>query len=91
MTDKERTCKTCAWKSGRDTWFCHQERESLEVYNGHWCRHWSETTGWDRFEKMPTQLEQAAQEIFVRMWGTSGSGPTPKEVQLWMEEYERQC
>lgn len=89
MTD--RTCETCTWCSRVGRNICHHEPAEVVVRLDYWCRHWSETTGWDRFEKMPTQLEQAAQEIFVRMWGTSGSGPTPGEVQLWMEEYERQC
>lgn len=103
----ERTCATCVWREREpaDSPFeatCHYSGPKATkfakglvlfppVRNVSWCRHWSETTGWDRFEQMPTQLERAAFEIFQRIWGPSGSGPAPKDVQTWLEEYKRRC
>ena len=46
---KERKCSGCAW-FGTDG-LCHHEPERLAVLPTYWCRHWSETTGWDVFEK----------------------------------------
>ena len=61
---KERKCGSCAWwrqhnpteKTG-EGWniegSCHYEPRSYNKYEDDWCRHWSETTGWDVFEKQP--------------------------------------
>ena len=49
---KERKCSRCAWFGGDG--LCHYEPERLAVLPNYWCRHWSETTGWDVFEKRPS-------------------------------------
>lgn len=85
----ERTCGTCSWKGGEHKWICHQEREPLQVYQGHWCRHWSATTGWDRFADLPTPLENQAADLL----GIVAQGDTGMAVDAddWLEEYKRKC
>ena len=51
---KERKCSRCAWFGGDA--LCHYEPERLAVLPNYWCRHWSETTGWDVFEAKPGEI-----------------------------------
>ena len=66
--NKERKCRTCAWwdyciidtaRKPGEGWSvdgnCHHECESRTKNEDDWCRHWSETTGWDVFEIETTE------------------------------------
>ena len=106
MSEKKRVCETCAWGEEGVTWFkCRVNAPRIVDSNDmsifplvgkrDWCRHWSETTGWDRFKEQPTQLEQAAAEIFERILeqykrGITFSSP-PSPIHQWLEEYRKNC
>jgi len=99
MIDKKRTCGTCAWwteypvqaviSADLADGVCHWDPAGCSRNSAWWCRHWSETTGWDRFEQMPTQLEQQAAEILEKVTYTEERYSS--KIDQWLEEYWRKC
>ena len=99
---KERICRKCAW-FGTDA-LCHYEPERLAVLPNYWCRHWSETTGWDVFEQLPDpQVEKLKKKLRLSRGLNRTAAdmfrnhilfkrpPDQKILDKWLEEWDTQC
>ena len=76
---KERICGNCAWWDTQDKpvqGLCRYHHPNPFFANTRsidWCRHWSETTGWDVFEKPvepePNQIKDGLLRLAAELFG----------------------